>query len=234
MLGYYGFHEVQLVRLVSASTWRKLRVYHRVFAARGIDLFHAVEADLGPRSRSSDAYFVHNLLPHAPYEVKEDCTPRPPSGLAKPAAYRAQIVCVHRHLGFLLDSVDRVFGPNRAIVIVNGDHGNREFGGRMSDGRVGSFGAAALNLAFASLLAVRYPGSTGVVHPEPVPLQDFLWAFVGSGFTVAPPGPWKHFVYGTAERDSLKRVIRPLDPSDMRWAPLEPARPGSGTGLGRD
>jgi hypothetical protein len=225
----------------------------RIFAARALGLMRLAGDDIALRRQRTDFVFVHVLLPHGPYEVDARCVSYlehllADSGTVKgsipdslrtsrEARYRAQVRCTHRVLGELLDRVDHVFGPGEAIIMVHGDHGSRAVhrcGGRddcrppaATVEQVRNFRPADFNAEFSTLLAVRGPDSKGVVHWEPVPMQDLLWRFVQSGFQAVPPTAWTHYIHLNSPGDRTY----PLQPADMLWV-QEPSGPTHQTKAG--
>ena len=113
-----------------------------ISALTAMDLLAARAAEAGPGT----ALFAHLLLPHDPYILSRDCRvkadlqawrPResamwwhrvksdPQRRLARYEAYYDQVLCLHRRLAALLDSLARRGLLENATVIVHGDHGSR-------------------------------------------------------------------------------------------------------------
>ena len=84
--------------------------------------------------------------------------------------------------------------------------------------RLSLMDAAQLNSVFPTLLAVRRPGVPGAVHPEAVPLQDFMWSLIKSDFTAKRSGPWRHFIRAVPSDLLGEQTVRTLDSADMVWA----------------
>lgn len=241
-----GFHLVHSSRLGSLFPRLVELANRRIFAVRALELLRFAGNELVRRNDRADFFFAHILLPHANYEVDNECVSylerlRAPARFApapdslrrsREARYRAQVRCLHRALAAFLDRVEEAFGPNRAVVIVHGDHGSRATH-RCEPNIVchppapiptviAGFRPVDFTAEFATLLAVRSPGRTGggAVHWEATPVQDFLWAFITSGFQPVPPAPWKNYIYLNAPWDSLTHPLRPVD---MPWA--QPPKP---------
>lgn len=220
-----------------------------IFAARGLELLRAASHDFLSRQDRAEFFFAHVLLPHAPYELDDECVTylerlRAPGTLkptpdslrnSREARYRAQVRCLHRAVGQILDQVEEVFGRNQAVIIIHGDHGSRATHRcepnivcnppAATEAAVRSFRPLDFTAEFATLLAVRSPGGAGAVHWEATPLQDFLWAFIKSGFQPVPPTPWQHYIYLNAPGGNIAHPLRPVD---MLWAPSpKPERPGA-------
>jgi hypothetical protein len=233
VLEYYFRHASAL--LPRLGRWLPELPNRRLFAGRGASLLDHAGTDLVSRGgRRSEFVFVHLLLPHSPYEVNDRCEPYPRSVLPIPMTgpvtdsllrvrwnrYRLQVQCTYRLLGRFLDRVEQAYGPGRAIVIVHGDHGARGTPVAPDDGRLAAFRREDLTAGFSTALAVRSPATHGAVHLEPVPLQDFLWAFARSGFKALPTGEWRHFVYSTATANPDEWTPRPLAADEMPWATI--------------
>lgn len=230
--------------LVHSSSLRSLHPKLRslearpVFGIRGLALLRSAGNELIRRKNPGAMLFAHVLMPHAPNEVDQECVahlerelapmsfaPVPDSLRIKEARYRAHVRCIHRELGELFDRVDDVFGPDQAIILVHGDHGSRGMyrcgpnrycrPPAATETNVRSFLPIDFAGEFSALLAVRVPGGKGMVHRGPTPTQDFLWAFIKSGFKAVPVGPWQHYIY---LNESLTRTAYPLQPADMPWA----------------
>jgi hypothetical protein len=106
----------------------------RSSAGRAVDVLEAVKASIA--AGEADAYFVHVLIPHSPFEVDARCQgyadidrrvapggteTRDPHGDL--AAYGLQSRCGHQMLAELLATLDSTVGRDQAIVVVQGDHG---------------------------------------------------------------------------------------------------------------
>jgi hypothetical protein len=212
--------------------WLPTLEKRRLFASRGALLLDRAGAELLARRRRSDFVFIHLLLPHSPYEVNERCEPYPRSvhplrmigsvsdsvAALRRERYGKQVRCTYRLMARFLDRVDQAYGKGQAIVIVHGDHGVRGTPVPPNDGRLDAFRVEDLNAGFSTVLAVRSPATAGVVHAEPVPLQDFFWGLTAAGFTTLPTGAWRHFVYSTATADPDQWTARSLTPAEMIWA----------------
>jgi hypothetical protein len=233
------FHLVHSSRLRSLVPLLRDLESRRIFAVRALELLRSAGNDLVKRRNRADFFFAHVLMPHSPNEVDDQCvtyvervlapstfTPTPDSLRTKEARYRAQVRCIHRVLGQFLDQVDEVFGPNRAVIMVHGDHGSRSMyrcepnifcrAPAATEEDVKNFRPVDFAGEFSTLLAVRGPDSKGAVHWKPTPTQDFLWAFIKSGFRTVPVTPWQHYIYLNSAR---RRTAYPLRPADMLWAP---------------
>jgi arylsulfatase A-like enzyme len=131
--------------------------------------------------------------------------------------YAGQVRCAHLAVARIIEAIDSTVGPDRSIVIVQGDHGSRLAHPHDDNRALGKYSVDELNFDFPTLLAVRRPGVAAILHTEPTPVQDVLWSFARSGFAGTPPDSWQHYV-------ALKRVgidekleIRPLALTEMPW-----------------
>lgn len=232
-------HLVHSSRLRSLHPRLRKLEPRRISAARGLQLLRSATNDLVRQRNRADVFFAHVLLPHNPYELDDECVAylersrapstfkRTPDSLrtSQQARYRAQVRCIHRVLGQFLDRVEEVFGRNQAVIIVHGDHGSRATHRcepnivckppAATEEQVKSYRPVDFAAEFATLLAVRGPDSKGAVHWESTPVQDFLWAFIKSGFKTVPGTPWQHYIYLNSPRN---RIAHPLRPADMPWA----------------
>jgi hypothetical protein len=233
-----GHHVASSSRLRYLHPWLQSLESKPLFGARALELFRSEEDELVGRKNRADVLFAHVLMPHHPNELDDACVaylerkfapsrfePVPDSLHTKEARYRAQVRCVHKVLGRFFDRVDEVFGPGQAVIIVHGDHGSRGIyrcepniycrPPAATATNVQSFRPVDFAGEFSTLLAVRGPGSRGTVHQAATPLQDFLWAFIKSGFKPVPPASWPHYIY---LNEATTRTAHPLQPADMPWA----------------
>jgi hypothetical protein len=169
------------------------------------------------------------MLPHGPFETDSTCVyRRDRHSLAAGApgrqrehfsvmfrGYTMQVRCAHLAVSQLIDRIDSAFGPREAIIIIHGDHGLRFTEPAYTDQMAG-FSPEDFSAGFSTLLAVRHPGSHGITHSEPVPVQDFIRAFADS-FTVAPLRDWGDFVYFVDRKLPDSRTRRTLRPEEMPW-----------------
>jgi hypothetical protein len=210
---------------------RQANKWNRAVTAGAIQSLHRLTNDINGNQGGGNAYFVHVLLPHRPVEVDAECRlVNDPSeifsyelpALPKDSAWRAvlrsygrQVRCAHRVLAGVLDAIDRTAGRDNSIVIVHGDHGSRI----STRGPPGTSQQAdsvdLLNSNFSTLLAVRRPGVPAAVHPEPVPVQDFIWELTRGRFTGPVSATWNHELRDRYDRSAQKL---PLTPAMMLWA----------------
>jgi len=139
---------------------------------------------------------------------------------ARLALYGAQVRCVHREMAQLLAAIDSTAGRDGAIVIVHGDHGSRMRPDPRQRVRLPELQRRRLNSAYSTLLAIRRPRVDAALHPDPVPVQDFLRELVRSGFEGEIRSEWVHYVRETPLRPSPKApgVLQRLSPEEMPWA----------------
>lgn len=192
-------------------------------------LQEAIQAHPGDKT----AYFAHLLLPHRPIDVDAECSalkdpndriygdypqgPMDPPWPRKMTLLANQIRCTHRVLGEIIDVIDRSVGRDGAIVIVHGDHGARLHGSKPAAEELSQLNARQLNSIFSTILAVRRPGIPAADHPEPVPVQDFVWKLAGADFAGAVEGPWQHFLRKMPSKTEPSDTLRVLTRKDMLW-----------------
>lgn len=217
-------------------------VWRRSGVGGGLRELAGVRDDIGAGSSAGRMIFMHVLLPHRPIEVDAECRIHSDpakhvgygEGLKSDSAlhvhmqlYAAQTRCVHRELAQVISAVDNTAGAEGAIIIVHGDHGSRLYQ-LEAEVTLSEWDVQRLNAAFSTLLAIRRPGVPAAIHPEPVPIQDFLWNMIRSDFLGSDPGGWRHFV---RRRSSVARppdTLRALNPSEMLWARTDTPTTSSG------
>jgi hypothetical protein len=109
-------------------------------------LFETLALELS-RAQSGMVLFAHLLLPHYPYIYDASCRPRPPSEwlvrsdevrvdvlggftnkpdgrAARYSMYIQQIACLQRKVALLIEAIPASM-RDRAIVVIQGDHGSR-------------------------------------------------------------------------------------------------------------
>jgi hypothetical protein len=125
-----------------------------------------------PSVRPGDAFFLHVLIPHAPFMYERDCQLAPlgewrvtgdgtPVGDLIPA-YLAQIECVNEVIAELLADLRSYELFERAFILIHGDHGSRLteldlFGAEPT----AEMSAADYRAAFSTLLVAKVPGVSG-------------------------------------------------------------------------
>jgi hypothetical protein len=222
---------------ITSHLYRRLhpdpKVWRRATAGGGLAALRHVRDAIASGATPGNAYFVHVLLPHRPLEVDPACgalkDPTRRVGFENPARLTDaqwserlalegdQIRCTHRALGEVLDALDRVADRQHAIVIVHGDHGSRIFQHSPEHVPLSRFDADQLSGYYSTLLAVRRPGVAGVVHPEPVPVQDFVWRLAGQGFAGPVSTDFSHVIYGSHTDAMPQDSVRVLTPAGMPW-----------------
>lgn len=202
-------------------------VWRRTFAGRGLRQLDEIRGSIASSPARGKAIFAHVLLPHRPLEVGANCEPgkriyrpmiRDTAAFRKAfmPLYRAQVLCLHQSVGEIIDAIDERFGREGAVVVIHGDHGSR-FKGDVDDWA--ALHDQNLSINFSTLLAIRGPGIPAGVRSEPVPLQDFFWAFARSGFAETPTRSWQHYVVGDFDKPVHRAdTLRQLDPAKMAWA----------------
>ena len=222
---------------ITSHLYRRLhpdpKVWRRATAGGGLQALRHVRHAIASGAQPGNAYFVHVLLPHRPLEVDPECgalrDPTKRVGFEMPARLTdaqwtarlalegAQIRCTHRALGAVLDALDRVADREHAIVIVQGDHGSRIFQHSPEHVQLSRFDADQLSGYYSTLLAVRRPSVPAAVHPEPVPVQDFVWRLAGQGFLGPVSTDFTHAVYGSHTDAVPQDSVRALTPAQMPW-----------------
>ena len=170
-------------------------------------------------SSPGSAFFVHVLVPHAPYILDESCRysgkPDFPYKLGQPYDYQdrkksaakridqyeryvSQVHCVLNKLEGLMNRLEEVGRFAGATIIINGDHGSR-----ISE----AFHLEYMNdddvvTNYASLFAVRQPGMPARVEPEFASVQDLFARFMGADVTEHIS---RAFVIGLRENNDFVR-----------------------------
>ena len=192
--------------------------------------------DLDTVRPGASAYFVHLLLPHRPLEVDEACRAywdgahrvtygrlrrRPMSDSlwrARLHRYAEQSRCAHRFLDEVIAAIDSTVGRDRSIIVVHGDHGSRMVKHGSATERLADMDAGQLNSVFSTLLALRRPGIPARVHPQPVPVQDFLWSTIENDYKPVRAQRWRHYVRTVPPNWVARDTLRRLGTADMPWA----------------
>ena len=210
-------------------------VWRRAVIGGAVAQFDLLVYDLVTLRPAGAAFFVHVLMPHRPVEVDSECHAKfdrtqpvttgrrrnPMSDSSWRAAlheYAEQTRCAHRSIAHLLAAIDSTLGRDRSIVIIHGDHGSRMLRHGDAAMHLSAMDAGQLNSLFSTLLAIRRPGIRAAVHPQPVPLQDFMWQLIQSDFTAESPGRWRHFVRAAPSDVGGADTLRMLDLAAMVWA----------------
>ncbi|MBI2894567.1 MAG: sulfatase [Deltaproteobacteria bacterium] len=110
--------------------------------------------------------WVHYYDPHSPFVAPEGA---PSFGTGEADRYDSEIWSADREVGRLVGAVDRQFGPDGAVIILTGDHGEA-FG---EHGKVGHSGQLHEELLRVPLLA-RVPGARAAVSTMPAALLDIM------------------------------------------------------------
>ncbi len=160
----------------------------------------ALEPRLPPRGRYT---YVHLLLPHNPYVLREDCSL---SGTG-PTDLLQQTRCSLLLLARLLDTLRRLDRLDRSLVLVHGDHGSGEV---LRDGRLVPDEDAWLR----TLVLVKPVGASGAgprearEHADLVDIAPTVLASLG---IAAPPGDGR--VLGEALAQPSERTTRAGTPA---------------------
>lgn len=143
-----------------------------------------------------DAYFAHILLPHDPYELDADCTPRPmaswqlhdpqPDVTKRQAAYDAQVRCALSKVDAAYAALSRSSAGRNFIMIVHGDHGSRITKIDPTIENLGKFDSEDLIAGFSTLFAIRAPGITPGYDDRVVAVPYLLKNLAQSKFTIIP------------------------------------------------
>jgi len=210
--------------------------WRRALAGGGLAALRHLSRSIAIRPSGGNAWFVHVLFPHRPFQADEECRvqtdpsryldydlPAHPSDSlwrAALSAYADQVRCAHRALAEVIETIDSTVGREHSIVIVQGDHGSRMHSHALHDPQAAleAYTAAELNSHFATLLAVRRPQVPASLHGEPTPIQDVIWELARSDFRSALPATWPHYVSKLPYRAHPSEQVRLLSASDMPWA----------------
>ncbi|MCE0722226.1 MULTISPECIES: sulfatase-like hydrolase/transferase [Legionella] len=85
--------------------------------------FNEVEK-LAKSVQINNAYFIHLLLPHAPYVFNKNCEYIGESQ-NKTKAYFDQLECTHKLIGTFLKTLEINENTKNSIIVIHGDHGSR-------------------------------------------------------------------------------------------------------------
>ncbi|HHF7367532.1 TPA: sulfatase-like hydrolase/transferase [Legionella bozemanae] len=85
--------------------------------------FNEVEK-LAKTVQVNNAYFIHLLLPHAPYVFNKNCEYIGESQ-NKTKAYFEQLECTHKLIGAFLKTLETNQNTKNSIIVIHGDHGSR-------------------------------------------------------------------------------------------------------------
>ena len=155
-------------------------------------LFDAFRADLRA-SRPPTYFFVHLLLPHAPFVHARDCQLRgDASDLRKPAAnegaagYVDQMYCANQLIGELLSELRSLDAYDSTFVILQSDHGAREElferldRGDLPEGGLEATTAALVERSSRMLLWMKPPGRREARETsEPIELHELCARILG-------------------------------------------------------
>ena len=148
--------------------------------------------ELGHRAstmRPGEAYLIHLLAPHYPYVLDASCNLRDAQYWSVPdwaaevfgqseskleTAYWEQAKCLHSRLLALIDTIDRVVGREKSVIVLHGDHGSRLFH-RMAHPHLNVLDAQGPIGSLDTLLLVRAPGVKAAINSELIPLDELLW-----------------------------------------------------------
>jgi hypothetical protein len=212
---------------------RESDVVRRSAAARAVAFAETARRTVS--ARDGDAYFVHLMIPHAPFEVGADCQGHRTlaqrladndraNGTRRLSAYGAQSRCAQRLVAGFLATLDSTVPPGESIVLIHGDHGSK-----LADPGpiLANYDGPALAAYFSTFFAIRAPGLSPAIRREPIAIQALLATLVASGFTRDDPGSSPPYVLpGPGDRG--QDTIRLLDPRELPWIsppPLVAARP---------
>lgn len=158
-------------------------------ALGAIDTFDRISNELATAS-AGEAYFVHELLPHYPYLLDDQCHPK---GLTdwrnrqldysskeeRYHAYFAQVRCAMTQIGSVLQSL----ADKDAIVIVHGDHGSRITDVDPTSEAVGAFTDKDLIAGYSTLFAVRAAHIPGGYQSRSAPIYQLIESLAASAFS---------------------------------------------------
>ncbi len=168
------------------------------FSIGGLGAMERFVGDLS-QARPGNVYFIHALLPHAPYATTRECAMKPVSDWymaqslrpleARQEAYYDQLHCAFRFIDRAATALDRSPAGKNAIIVVHGDHGSRIADQVPSADRRGKFGRDEMISGYSTLFAVRLPGQQPRDHAGIVSAPSILQALAINGFTAAPELP---------------------------------------------
>ncbi len=211
----YSLYSPNPMQRSSLSTGARLRVLFRklnfgdaiplpapLAASEALDRFRS---DIGEAPRGV-SYIVHLLLPHEGFLYRADCSILDPAdweganrlkGLSVQRRadmyrlYLQHLVCTGRKIDQLFNELREKEIYDDATILVHGDHGSRIGEQPWITQASSSLSKRDLIDHFATLLAVKAPGTTPGIQPEPALLQQvfadsFLQESIGKAATSAP------------------------------------------------
>jgi hypothetical protein len=211
--------------------------WRRDYSGRGLAELRAIRDLIVAKPPGGTVVFIHLLLPHRPLTLNADCSlyadlsKRWSYGEPWPSTteeqrdrlrhYGAQVRCVHRAIATLFAALDHTVGRDGAIVLVHGDHGSRWIEDDPGEAGLASMRGPQLNSAFSTLLAIRRPRVPAMLHPEAVPIQDFLWELVDRRFAGKLSEQWPQYVRHR-RTESSRTDTRALSAREMPWLRQSP------------
>ncbi|MBW2416465.1 MAG: hypothetical protein JRG76_18355 [Deltaproteobacteria bacterium] len=159
-----------------------------------------LEAEL-VEARPGSLYFAHLMLPHYLYAYRSDCRLVPKAGawvnacsnFARPRSntdetrafryprYLEQVLCTHRRLDALFESMRDAGTFDSAIILVHGDHGSRIDRGPPSQRFLRWLVPRDYVDVFSTLFAARIPGRPPAYDRRQLVLYDLLKHFIRRG-----------------------------------------------------
>ena len=197
----------------------------RSSAGRAVTLMETVRRAISVGE--ADAYFVHVLLPHPPFEVDSMCVGYPNlsqrraniawrSARRNLEAYAEQLRCTHRLLAGLVAALDSTVGRDQSVVVVQGDHGSRLV---RLPARLANYTPEVLNQYYSTLFAVRAPSLRAGSVAGAIQIQDLLRSLFATDFTRAEIGSGAPYVIGRIAGQDTEDSMRILSPGELLWVP---------------
>jgi len=190
-----------------------------------LDIFKQLQKDMRENSNGI-VFFAHILLPHSPYIYAKHCHPvlnpdkwdvnynlggavnTVASRQSRYKAYAAQVSCAYDQLTAVFDVMKKAGIYDKAIIIVNGDHGSRIVIHPTTVEERGQLTSQDLHDAYQTLFAVKLPKRIAKIDHSQLAINDLL-AKVTAQITgqAIPLQQDEHYVYLAAATPEVVEEI---------------------------
>lgn len=180
------------------------------------------------RSKGSELFFAHLLMPHYPYVYNSDCSVRTPisswrlradqhganseaSRLSTYGDYFDQIKCTMTKIKKMFDVMKANGTFENAIIIVHGDHGARITRRPLVAENAADLTAEDFLDGFSTLFAVKAPDITPVADNRSISLPMLL-TYVQNQFGREPREYHEPFVYLADDDGGFVKILMKAEP----------------------